>query len=162
MNHQLCPRWNVVGAIQGARGTGRERIDKGTREKGVFPFLPPLPASWQSVQPPWNVFPGTFSLATRKRPREKRKFQCRWREKKSQTLTDLSPNRVIFYSKIMSILANVAYITCIYIYARKNSVSSLEILGKRSSEPEQMFEENLATRTRVSTKRSRALLKPVL
>lgn len=93
---------------------------------------------------------------------EKRKFQCRWREKKSQTLTDLSPNRVIFYSKIMSILANVAYITCIYIYARKNSVSSLEILGKRSSEPEQMFEENLATRTRVSTKRSRALLKPVL
>lgn len=50
----------------------------------------------------------------------------------------------------------------VYIYARKNSVSSLEILGKRSSEPEQMFEENLATRTRVSTKRSRALLKPVL
>lgn len=50
----------------------------------------------------------------------------------------------------------------VYIYARKNSVSSLEILGKRSSEPEQMFEENLATRIRVSTKRSRALLKPVL
>lgn len=119
MNHQLCPRWNVVGAIQGARGTGRERIDKGTREKGVFPFLPPLPASWQSVQPPWNVFPGTFSLATRKRPHEKRKFQCRWREKKTvrQTLTDLSPNRVIFYSKIMSIFANVAY-TCIYMRER--------------------------------------------
>lgn len=54
------------------------------------------------------------------------------------------------------------YNVYIYIYARKNSVSSLEILGKRSSEPEQMFEENLATRTRVSTKRSRALLKPVL
>lgn len=65
-------------------------------------------------------------------------------------------------NNVSSILANVAYITCIYIYARKNSVSSLEILGKRSSEPEQMFEENLATRTRVSTKRSRALLKPVL
>lgn len=39
MNHQLCPLWNV-GAIQGVRGTGRERIDKGTREKGVFSFHP--------------------------------------------------------------------------------------------------------------------------
>lgn len=37
MNHRLCPRWNV-GAVQGVRGTGRERIDKGTREKGVFSF----------------------------------------------------------------------------------------------------------------------------
>lgn len=72
-------------------------------------------------------------------------------------LLESSSNRVIFYSKIvyrrMSIFANVAYM-CTYV--RKNSVSSLEILGKRPSEPEQMFEENLATRTRVSTKRSRA------
>lgn len=122
MNHQLCPRWNVVGAIQGARGTGRERIDKGTREKGVFPFLPPLPASWQSVQPPWNVFPGTFSLATRGKGHTMRKkkipMSVAGKEESNSYRSLPESSNFLLENNVSSILANVAYITCIYMRER--------------------------------------------
>lgn len=76
MNHRLCPRWNV-GAVQGVRGTGRERIDKGTREKGVFSFHRTSPSSRQSIHETYFLEHScsslSLSLITRKRPHDTQK-----------------------------------------------------------------------------------------
>lgn len=151
-----------MGAIQGVRGTGRERIDKGTREKGVFSFH-------RTFSPPRDKASSHHEMYFPERsPSPRGKDHTIQKENslsnvvgggKRRPSVKLLPPRILLESSNFllenSISSNV-YFRKRGIYVRKNNVSSLEILGKRPSEPEQMFEENLATRTRVSTKRSRA------
>lgn len=164
MNHQLCPLSCGTWAPSKVKGGPEERGLIRGRERKEFSLsiVPSIPASWQSVQPPWNVFPRTFSLATRKRPHDTQKENSLSNVvgggKRRPSVKLLPPRIPLESSNFLlenSISSNV-YFRKRGIYVRKNSVSSLEILGKRPSEPEQMFEENLATRTRVSTKRSQA------
>lgn len=129
MNHRLCPRWNV-GAVQGVRGTGRERIDKGTREKGVFSFHRTSPPSRQSIHETYFLEHScsslSLSLSLRRKDRTIRKKKIPFpmllvagKEDHTSNSYRSSSNRVIFYSKIvyrrMSIFANVAYMY-IYVY----------------------------------------------
>lgn len=113
--------WNV-GAIQGVRGTGRERIDKGTREKGVFSFhrtfSPPRDKASNHHEmyfPEHSPSPRGKDHTIRKKKIPFPMLSVAGKEDhpSNSYLLESPSNRVIFYSKIvyrrMSIFANVAY-----------------------------------------------------
>lgn len=144
MNHRLCPRRTLAWALFKVYGTPEATELIKEQERIAFPL------SFESRQYSNSYFCPTIE-----------KVDVRIKEKSCRRRGLWSPR--IF-------IGGVAFENIRWTFVSANgsvyertaaAVSSLEILSKCFSKPEQMFEENLAVRTRVSTKWSRAR-KPAL